>query len=141
MVFRVRRPWKRHTLLVFSAIYAATFLLSYGLIAWGLVLLDFHFVSILIFLFFLSLVMFFGIRIRGREREVVVETKKVNIVSVLVDMFTLPFIRVGRELSLAAPRLNVFLFFMDFIVEAPFKMAIELLESWFAFVKEKKEEV
>jgi hypothetical protein len=30
---------------------------------------------------------------------------------------------------------------MDFIIEAPFKMAIEVVESWIAFVREKKEDI
>ena len=66
---------------------------------------------------------------------------KGNFFSPLFDMFFLPIIRVGRWISLRAPRVNIFLFFFDFIIEAPFKAAIKLIEGWLAFLREKKEEI
>ena len=53
----------------------------------------------------------------------------------------LPIVRMGRWLSANVAKINVFIYFFDFIVEAPFKVAIRVIESWFAFVREKKEEI
>jgi len=66
---------------------------------------------------------------------------KSGIFMAIGDFFTLPVIRAGRWISMRAPRINIFLFFLDFIVEAPFKMAIQIIEGWLAFMKEKKEEI
>jgi hypothetical protein len=61
--------------------------------------------------------------------------------SAVFDIFFLPIVRAGRWISLRAPRINILLFFFDFIIEAPFKAAIKLVEGWLAFLREKKEEI
>ena len=142
LVFKVKKPWGLNAAgLLFNGLYALTFLFTYGIIAWWLSLFGFNAVSTLIFLFFLYVVTFFGIRIRRSVRDVYLDTGKPTILGSVVDIFTLPIVRVGRWISLRAPRVNIFLFFMDFIIEAPFKMAIEVIESWVAFIREKKEEI
>jgi hypothetical protein len=35
----------------------------------------------------------------------------------------------------------LFVFFFDFIFEAPFKLFLNILEEWSAFMKEKKEQL
>ncbi|MBI2484606.1 hypothetical protein HYW18_00380 [Candidatus Uhrbacteria bacterium] len=138
----VSKPWARgFANVVFNLIYAATFVVSFGLIAAFLISLGFHVVSIILFLFFLSLVAFFGISIRSARKELLIVPGKGGFFSVLGDFFTLPIIRAGRWISMHAPRVNVFLFFLDFIVEAPFKLVIQVVEGWLAFMKEKKEEI
>ena len=59
----------------------------------------------------------------------------------LVDFFSLPILRVGQWLSTSISRINIFIFIFDFIIEAPFKLFLNVLEEWFAFMKEKKEEL
>lgn len=126
---------------VFRLIYSFMYLVSFGLIIWVLQRLGFNFLSTLIFLLFLSVVSFFGIRIRQQIRELSVTTEPENIFSTTFDLFTLPLIQVGRWLSLKAPRINLFIYLLDFIIEAPFKTIIEVVEDWFSFLREKKEEV
>jgi hypothetical protein len=53
----------------------------------------------------------------------------------------LPIVRAGAWLSIRVAKINVFIYFFDFILEAPLKVAIEFVESWLAFVREKKEEI
>lgn len=141
MVFKVKKPLAPSLAFMFGALYVGTTLVTYGIICSLLIAFGFNLVSALIFLLFLSVVTFFGLRIRQLAKEVVVEGSKPSILGSIVDVFTLPIIRAGRWISIRTPRINVFLFFMDFIIEAPFKMAIELIESWLAFVREKKEEI
>lgn len=142
VTFRGKRAWGRSKVgLVFNYLYMAMFLVSYGLIAYFLHTVDFNVLSIIIFMFFLSLVMFFGIRIRMSKRDLVLMEKTSGLLGTLLDLFFLPIIRAGRWMALRAPRINVFLFFLDYIVEAPFKMAIQMVEGWIAFMREKKEEI
>ncbi len=139
---RVKKPWAQGTAgFLFNLLYGLTFLFSYGLIVVFLLALHFNALSILLFLLFLSLVMFLGITIRRSKRELVIVPGKSGIFLAIGDFFTLPVIRAGRWISMRAPRINIFLFFLDFIVEAPFKMAIQIIEGWLAFMKEKKEEI
>ena len=52
-----------------------------------------------------------------------------------------PILRAGRFLSESVSRFNVFVFFFDFIFEAPFKLFLNILEEWSAFMREKKEQL
>lgn len=142
IVYRTKKAWRRSTIgKIFDYLYLAMFLVSYGVIAYFLHMIHFNALSIAIFLFFLSLVLFFGVRLRMSRRDLLVVERAGGIISSLFDFFFLPIIRAGRWMALRAPRINVFLFFLDYIVEAPFKMAIQLVEGWLAFMREKKEEI
>lgn len=137
-VVRVRKPRSGVSRALFSMVYAATFLLTFGLIYWGLTFLAFTWVSAVIFLFFLCLVSFFGYRLRVSARQYVVVKQKDH---VILDFFFLPILRAGQWLSRTVSRLNIFVVLLDFIIEAPYKLFLNILEEWFGFVKEKKEEL
>ncbi len=126
---------------IFSFVYALTFLFTYGAIAFFLAQFHFNWLSITLFLSFLSLVTFFGIRIRTSTKDIVVANVRSSIIGSLFDVFMLPVVHAGRWLSLKVSKINVFIYFFDFIIEAPFKVGIRFIENWFAFVKEKKEEI
>lgn len=126
---------------VFSGLYVLLFLGVYGLIGWILNTLGFHGLSIMLFLFFLSLVTFFGIRIRSSARDIIASDARSGFVGTAFDILMLPIVRAGAWLSNRVAKINVFIYFFDFIIEAPLKVAIEFVESWLAFVREKKEEI
>ncbi len=141
--FQLRQPGKRGGFMnvVFSLIYAVTFFLSFGLVIWALDKMHFTVVSILIFLFFLTLVSFFGIRIRKVARELVIVESKENIMNFLVDFFYVPIVAVGKWLNEKFSHVNLFVFILDFIIEAPFKIFVDIAEEWTRYVKERKEEI
>lgn len=138
---RVRTPRHGSRRAAFTLIYIATYLLTFGAVVAVLRALDFTSISIAIFLFFLSVVSFFGYRLRRAAREAVVVEGKQGTLSVILDFFSLPILRAGHWLSHNMNRINVFIFIFDFLIEAPFKMFLAVLEEWFGFMKEKKEEM
>jgi hypothetical protein len=127
--------------LLFSLAYALTFLFSFGLIVVGLSIANFTWISTSIFLFFLCIVSFFAFRLRIAAREYVVVSKSEKFTNVFIDFFSLPILRAGQWLSTSISRINIFVFFFDFIIEAPFKIFLNVLEEWLAYLKEKKEEL
>lgn len=137
----IRRPRRGVLTAFFQIFFALTYLITFGLLVLGLRAVGFNVLSIAVFLFFLSITSFFGLRIRLQTKELIVLGERENLLSATIDFFTVPILQVGRWLSLKAPRVNVLIFFMDFILEAPIKALIEVVEGWFAFLKEKKEEV
>ncbi len=141
--YRIKNILKRNSFFnkLFKVFYALVFLASFGLIIFVLDKLNFSAVSIALFLFFLSVVSFFGIRISQITRELVVIEKKEGVKSFLVDLFSLPIIQMGRWLSTELGKINIFVFVFDFIIEAPFKTFVEIFEDWIGFMKEKKEEI
>jgi hypothetical protein len=86
-------------------------------------------------------VSFFAFRLRQSALEYVVIEKRERFSTVFFDFLLLPILRAGQWLSRSIAHLNVFMFFLDFIIEAPLKIFLAVLEEWFAFMKEKKEEL
>lgn len=141
--FLLKKPSTRSRAMsvVFGLIYTVTFLLSFGFVVWTLLIIHFNIISIIIFLFFLTLVSFFSIRIRRVARELVIIETKENIISFIADFFYVPIIEVGKWLNEHFSRLNVLVFILDFIIEAPFKIFVEITEEWTKYVKERKDEI
>ncbi|KKU28381.1 MAG: hypothetical protein UX42_C0017G0006 [Microgenomates group bacterium GW2011_GWC1_46_20] len=125
---------------VFSVLYIAVFIATFGLIFYGLTKARFNFAAQLIFVFFLSVIAFFAHRIRltaGIYRVKQQNGQK----SSLWDMIWLPILTTGSKLSQGLSKLNFLAFAFDFILEAPFKVILGFLDSWVQFLGAKKEEV
>lgn len=138
-----RKPIRRSTIFTFfyRMMYFIVFLGVFGGIAWALTTLKFSPVDSFIFLLFLSIVSFFGIRVRLLGAELLVVDQRENLFTVLFDFITVPILQVGRWIALRAPKINVMIFFLDVIIEAPFKATLEAIEGFFGFLKEKREEI
>ena len=141
--FGLKKAARRSKLMntIFSIIYTIAFFLSFGLVIWALDKIGFTWISIVIFLFFLALVSFFGIRIRKGARELIITEPKENIFNFIADFFYTPIVAAGKWLSEKFSRINIFVFILDFIIEAPFKIFVEITEEWTKYVKERKDEI
>jgi len=122
---------------MFTALYALVF----GFIIYWLRRLEFNVLSGGLFLFFLTAVSFFAIKIRTSAKEFYILNKKEGLISFLMNFFSLPVVSAGRWMANRFRKLNIFAFVMDFIIEAPFKMFVAAFEDWMGFMKEKKDEV
>ena len=141
---KFRKPSRRRSAiknLIFGIVYAITFFMSFGLVIWFLDKIQFSWVSMIIFMFFLAFVSFFTIRIRKSTKELIVIEPKESIFSLFSDFFYVPVIAAGKWLSEKFSKVNVFVFVLDFIIEAPFKMFVEITEEWTRYVKERKDEI
>ena len=126
---------------IFLIIYGILFIALFGFILWLLNVIRFNIVSQLIFIFFLCVVSFFAFRVRSISKEYVYEEGKEGFWASLVDFLFLPFVRVGQWISVQISYLNVLTFILDFIIEAPLKAFLEVVEEWIHFVRLKKEEI
>ncbi len=126
---------------IFSFLYLLVFSMTFGFIIWALHRLDFNYVSGAIFIVLFSIVCFFGVSLRQSVRELILQTEKENVITFLFDIFTLPILRFGRWISNTFSRVNIFIFVMDFLIEAPFQLMIEIIEDWIVYIKEKREEI
>lgn len=139
----LRQPRQRNKSigLAFTVVYAITFIITFGLVVYILDKIHFTYVSIIIFLFFLTLVSFFSLRIRKVAKEMYIIERKDSFFSFVTDFFYVPIIEAGKWLNEKFSRLNFFVFILDFIIEAPFKIFVEIAEEWTKYVKERKEEI
>ena len=125
----------------YNFMYTLLYIIVFGGIILLLKALNFNLISGAIFLFFLTAVSFFAVRIRNTAQEFKVVNTKEGALSFLINFFSLPVVSAGRWLATKFKKINVFAFIMDYIIEAPFKMFIYAFEDWIGFIKEKREEV
>lgn len=138
------RPAKKRrflTNLIFNLIYTIAFLISIYLIVKILSFIGFTWVSMIIFLFFLAFVSFFSVRVSRGIKDLMIVERKENIITFIIDLFYMPIILVGRWLSGNMSRVNFFVFIFDFIIEAPFKVLVDVAEDWTKYVRERRDNV
>jgi hypothetical protein len=134
----VRRAGLREK--VFRYFFSLTFLISFGVIVWGLTKIGFNAVSILVFLFFLTLVSFFAYKVSQNAKDLIVEEQEGRF-ALITDLFMVPILKTGKRFSSELSKINIFNFILDFVIEAPFKTILEIIEEWLGFLREKKEEI
>lgn len=136
-----KRKIKRPVLVFgFTVFYSLTFIITFGLMYLLLGALQFNFISQAIFLFFMSVVTFFAYRVRQTAKEYQMKEKEAFL-RPFVDFFFMPMLSMGKFLSTSLARLNFLTFIFDFLIEAPFKLIIEVVEEWISFVRNKREEI
>jgi len=126
---------------MFATFYFFSAIISFLVIVWILDMANFSILGGFYFIIFLALVSFLGLRLRSTMREYRIVAPKQKFGSSLLDFFTMPILDFGRELSLRASQINIFLFLLDAVIEAPFKLLLGLVEEWFSFLREKKEKL
>ena len=124
---------------IFSVLYGIFFVGIFAAIIFVLGKIGYTLFSELIFLFFLTVIAFFAYRISqiakvyswkgiGREN------------SSFMSLLSLPILAIGSRLSAGLSKLNFLAFAFDFILEAPFKLILGLVDDWVHFLSVKKEE-
>lgn len=136
-----RKPKNTRPLLnfSFSLLWVLALLLGLWAIRFTLSKLHFNLVSQGVFIFFLTIVSFLAYRINQTAKIYTVSQEKQNLGSILFDFFFMPFIQLGRHLTLGMSQLNIVLFIFDFIIEAPFKGIFAFFEHWFLYLKTQRE--
>lgn len=124
-----------------NLVYLLMFAVSFGLIIVALKTLKFNMVSGFLFIFFLTIISFFGFRLRNMAKQYSVVPRKDNLFNFIIDFISLPVVRVGRFISTNFSKVNIFLYLLDFIIETPFKMLVEFLEKAVSFINDKREEI
>jgi len=125
--------------ITFGLFYFFLFVFSFGLILGLLKALQFNIVSVLLFLFFLTLVSYFGIRIRHKAKKWSVTPEDEGALGIVWHFLTIPIIRAGGWMSKKFSSINLFVLIMDFIIETPFKFALGIFDSFIVYLKEKRE--
>ena len=90
-------------------------------------------------MFFLAFVSFFSIVVTKDVKNLIIVQKRDSFFGFLIDLFYMPIIAVGKWLSGKASKLNFFVFIFDFIIEAPFKVLLDIAEDWTRYVRERKD--
>lgn len=138
-VVRVRKRRATIARISIGIFYIANFALTFGIILWISGQLGFNPVSTALLVIFLSLVSFFAVRLRKTANELAAIDESEHWARQLFDFIIFPVVEVGRFLNWGFRSLNVVVALFDFLLEAPFRTMVEILEEWFSFLKERKE--
>ena len=138
---KITQPKRGFGYYVLQSLYAILYLISFGLIIYGLAQLLFSLASMIIFLFFLTMVSFFSLRIRRTAAELIIIEQRERFITVITSLLFIPILRVGRWISLHSSKINVFIYVLDFVIETPFKILVRIFEDLVIFVKEKRDEM
>lgn len=124
-----------------SLIYLASFALSIGLIVWALSKINFPPFSYIVFIIFLSLIAFAGAKIRDKAKELHMIEQKSGFSAMIIDLFALPIILFGKQLTVRWKKYNFVSTFFNSLIDMPFSVFVEFLEQWRYFLQEKKEKL
>ncbi len=143
IIYKSSRNIRPHPTLnvIFNVFYSLAFLLSFGLIIFVLYKTGFNWIGGFLFLFFLTAVSFFGIRLRYGMRELIVLPSEGNLLTAIIDFFSIPFIQAGKWIAQKLPKVNILVFVLDRVIEAPFKSLIPVLDHWISYIRDKKDEI
>ena len=122
-------------------LYLGFFIVTFSSILFILEKLHFNLAGIIMFMFFLTLISYFALRIRYNAKKWVIRTNKQTFISFMCDILTLPIVTLGQWLSVKFASINVFVFILDFLIEAPFKILLDIFDSFTTFIKEKKSQI
>lgn len=140
MIAQKPKPRRPSLQFGFSLFYFATFAVTLYLIRLALMALSFNLISQAIFLFFVSTIAFFAHRISFVSSEYKL-IEKDSFFTPFVDFFFMPMLAMGKFFSSEIAKLNFFTFIFDILIEAPYKLVIEIVEEWISFTRRKKEEI
>ncbi|NIT03587.1 hypothetical protein GTO10_01465 [Candidatus Saccharibacteria bacterium] len=126
---------------ILFVLYLLTFAIMFGGVAYLLAGIGFTPFAVALFIFYTSIVMYFGVKVRESSQELIMIGGHETVSSVVFDFLALPFLRVGSFVSSALSRFNVLVIAVSLLVEAPIQSLLEFLEEWIHFAREKKEEV
>ena len=127
--------------LINNLLYGISFCLCFGLILFALYKLNYPPLSYILLIMFTSLIAFTGTKIRKRSRELHVTEERESFFQVIIDLFSLPVIRLGKWLLARWKKINILGVVFNVLIDTPFFIFVEFLEQWRYFLKEKKEDI
>jgi len=140
-IFSLKPQDKKLSHYIFRSVYILIFLLIFFFASLALWRLNFNLISAGIFFFFVSLVLLFGFRVRWSAQELRVTPEKESFPEFIFNLIAMPFLDLGVKLSVGLTKLNVLMFVLDFLIEAPLKSIINVIGEWVTFIQRKREEV
>lgn len=142
-VYQIKKPKKRGFFLSFfvSFLYSLANLISLAITVLIFYLARVPITSVILDTVNVAVVVFAGLIIRDRAKELTVEKEKPNFWEFSLDVLSIPVAKMGKWVSDKWKEHNVVSVFLMALVDMPFQTFVGLVESWSTFLKERKAEI
>ncbi len=126
--------------LIISFLYVITTIISIVLVFSIFYIAKVPATSIFVDTLNVSMVVFAGLLIRQRAKELTIE-EKTTFGQFVLDILSIPVAKLGQWLSNKWKEYNIVSVFLTVLVDMPFSSLIKFIEDWSSFLKEKKAEL
>ncbi len=130
-----------HVSFAVMAFNAFFYVITFSIIIGVLVAFNFQLVSLTLFLVFIALVCYFGTRVRSAASRWRYEAGHKDSLSLAARLLAFPIMRLGRWLTESFSAINFFVFFMDMVIETPFRLLLAEFNNFMNFVRDRAEDV
>lgn len=128
-----------------NTVFIALWFLVFGAGIWGIVsvlrIFNINFISQIIFIFFLIVVSFLIFRINQSSKVYDAHENSGGFLSILFYFAFMPFVLLGKRLTVSFSKINIFLLLFDFVIETPFKTIFGFFEKWFTFMRSQRDKL
>lgn len=140
-VYEIRRH-KRSFIarLLITFLYIITTIISIGIVFVLFYVAKVPVTSLFVDTLNVSMVVFAGLLIRQRAKELTIE-EKTSFWQFVLDILSIPVAKLGQWLSNKWKEYNIVSVFLTVLVDMPFSSLIKFIEDWNSFLKEKKAEL
>jgi hypothetical protein len=73
--------------------------------------------------------------------ELNMRTDRESFIFSVIDLIFMPFVQIGKVFSAVLTKSNPFIITLDYLIEAPLKTIIHIFNSWFKYIRKKKEDI
>ncbi len=142
ILFEVHAKSRRNPLftLIVGTLYTMTSFLFLGFIAWIFYVTGLPITSVAFDTFTIALTVFAAVLIRNKARELNVDDKT-SVWEFFLDMFSVPIAKIGSFLAKKWKEYNIIAILFTFLIETPFVVVVDFIESWSQYLKERRSEL
>ena len=142
ILFEVHAKSRRNPFftLIVGTLYTMTSFLFLGFIAWIFYVAGLPITSVAFDTFTIALTVFAAVLIRNKARELNVDDKT-SVWEFFLDMFSVPIAKIGSFLAKKWKEYNIIAILFTFLIETPFVVVVDFIESWSQYLKERRSEL
>lgn len=139
--YEMKFPKKRGIIFNFiiHSVYTLGCILSLGFVVWLFYIVRTPVTSTILNTINVAIVVFAGLIIRQRAKELTVEDEKLRLVDFFFSTLPIPVAKLGKWMAKKWEEYNIINVFLMVLIDTPFMVFTEFVEAWSTFVKEKKE--
>lgn len=141
-IYEAKLPAKRNPLLglIIGFFYLIGTIVSFGLIGWVFKLAKIPMTSVILDTAMIALNVSAALVVRNKARELTVQDRA-TFGEFLLDVLSVPVAEIGNKMAHKWREYNLVSIFFNVVIDMPFLVVVEFLESWRQFINQRKADI